>query len=429
MKLSDLIENPDNPQTVTDEDFAKLVESLREDAVMLEVRPVAFVTDYVSPISGESFAGRRVILDGCKRHRALVAIHGSDAELSDRYFKDLTSFPPEARRRWIVKANVQTGDWDVDKLLKLYSSDELSDLLASDEFEELIGKLEEPTTEGQTDADAVPEVSKDPRSRCGSVYQLGRHRVMCGDSTKAEDVKKLMGGGLADMILTDPPYNVNYGDGSEEKRVNSRPWTRYKKHKPIAGDNFKTDEEFAEKLLRPAMKNLFDFAKDCCAYYMTMPQSGTHMMMMMMMKECGWQVKHELIWVKNAPVLSRADYNYQHEPIMYGWKKTHKFVGGGDYHTSSIWPFDRPHKSEEHPTMKPVPLWVNMIKNSSEEGDTVLDLFGGSGTTAIACEQTSRRAMVMEFETCYVDVIRRRWAEFVYGEGCDWEKLTPEVKA
>ena len=422
--LGNFVENPDNPSIASDADIERLAGKLKRVPLGLTAMRIAYVTDR------PDFKGKSVVISGNKRLRVLKRAYGENGTVPADWFADVTAMSEAERHEFIVTANVSDGSWDVDKLLAQYDRSELGELMPDDDLSALLEGVQDDSgeTEGQTDADAVPETPEEPKSKRGCVYRLGRHRVMCGDSTSAEDVAKLMGGCMADLVVTDPPYNVNYVDGSEEKRVNSKHWVGYKRHKPIAGDNFATDEEFAEKLLKPAMTNLFNFSKDSCSYYMSMPQGGTHMMMMMMMmKEVGWQVKHEMIWVKNAPVLSRADYNYQHEPISYGWKKTHKFYGGGDFHTTSVWPFDRPSRSDDHPTMKPVALWVNMIKNSSAENDVVLDLFGGSGTTVIACEQTKRCARAMESETCYVDVIRRRWAEFVYGEGCDWESYTPEA--
>jgi site-specific DNA-methyltransferase (adenine-specific) len=134
------------------------------------------------------------------------------------------------------------------------------------------------------------------------------------------------------------------------------------------------------------------------------------------------------MWLKSQPTFSmgRLDYDYKHEPICYGWKKTHRFFGKGEF-TKSVWEFDKPSQSKLHPTMKPVALVVNAMLNSSRKGEVVLDAFGGSGTTMIAAEQTGRKARLMELDTHYCDVIRRRWAEFVHGEGCDWERLTPKV--
>lgn len=175
-----------------------------------------------------------------------------------------------------------------------------------------------------------------------------------------------------------------------------------------------TDEEIGKTLWKPAFENLYAVAKDSAPIYVTMPQGGTHMMMMMMMiAESGWKVKHELIWVKNAPTFSmnRLDYDYQHEPIMYGWKKSHEWFGNGAMN-KSIWNIDKPHKSGLHPTMKPIELIVNAILNSSKKGDTIIDAFGGSGSTMIAAEQTDRNCFMMEMDTHYCDVIIDRWEQF-----------------
>lgn len=251
--------------------------------------------------------------------------------------------------------------------------------------------------------DDVPEADEEhePTVKLGDIWQLGRHRLMCGDSTDKATVEKLMNGDKADMVFTDPPYNVDYeGKGKEKLKIQN--------------DHFETDEECGEKLWLPAFQNMRAVSKDCCAYYCCMPQGGTHMMMMMMMK-ADWQVKHEIIWKKQSIVLNRADYNYQHEPILYGWNKTHKFYGKGKYHTTSVWEYDRPTKSKEHPTMKPIELICEALQNSSVKNNIVLDIFGGSGSTLIACEQLDRICYTMELDPKYCDVIIKRW-EALTGE-------------
>ncbi len=262
-------------------------------------------------------------------------------------------------------------------------------------------------------------------SKVGEIYYLGNHRLMCGDATKAEDVEKLMDGNKADMVFTDPPYAVNYG--ADQDILNKKSGNKFRLiARPIVGDNL-TAEECSEKIWRPAFKNMYEVAKDDCSFYMTMCQGGDQMMMMMMMMSEHWQIKHELIWVKSSPVFSmgRLDYDYQHEPILFGWKKKHNFYGAGKF-VKSIWEIPKPSKSDLHPTMKPIELIVNAIQNSSKQDDIVLDLFGGSGSTLIACEQTNRVCYMMEIDPRYVDVIRKRWAKFVYPDkwGTNWEKLT-----
>ena len=236
------------------------------------------------------------------------------------------------------------------------------------------------------------------RTKKGDVWLLGSHRLICGDSTDVNRVRELTNGLKVNLFLTDPPYNVDY-DALDSRET-------------ILNDNFETDEEAGEKLWLPAFENALSVAEDDCSVYCFMPQGSTHMMMMMMMMKAGWQVKHELIWRKQSIVLNRADYNYQHEPILFGWNKKHKFYGKGVYSTTSVWDFDRPTKSKEHPTMKPIKLLCEVLLNSSKEGDVVLDLFGGSGSTLIACEELNRKCLMMELDEHYCDVIINRWENY-----------------
>jgi DNA modification methylase len=267
--------------------------------------------------------------------------------------------------------------------------------------------------------DEVPEVTEEAVSVLGEVYQLGRHRVMCGDSTKIEDVEKLMDGKKADMVFTDPPYGVDYEEKNNEVLGN-------KSYSKISNDGLKGDGLL--QFFREAFSNISLSIKDGAAYYFTAPQGGDQMMMMMMMmKEVGIPCRHELIWIKPSPVFSmnRLDYDYQHEPILYGWKGSHQFFGNGQ-HTKSIWHVDR-ESDKSHPTMKPVALVANAISNSSKGGDLVIDLFLGSGSTLIACEQTNRTCYGMELDPKYVDVIRKRYAKFI-GKEQEWQTATPALQ-
>lgn len=331
----------------------------------------------------------------------------------------------DEKRRKLALADNATSDsssWDVDALKADWEPEELDEWGVEGVWED-----EPEPVSGETEPDAVPDVAEDEPtvSVRGKVYQLGEHRLMCGDSTSADDVAKLMQGEKADMVFTDPPYNVAIGD--KNKYLNEANGSR-SIEKNIAGDAGMTDEECGRTLWLPAFTRLLENAKDCCAIYVTMPQGGTHMMMMMM-HEAGWQVKHELIWVKSSPTFSmgRLDYDYQHEPIVYGWNKTHKSPRKGKFN-KSIWEIAKPQKCNLHPTMKPIELIENALLNSSDISDVIIDLFGGSGSTLIACEQTKRKARLMELDEHYCDVIRKRWAEFVHGEGCNWEMLTPEAE-
>ena len=311
----------------------------------------------------------------------LIAGHGRVAAAKQIGLKSVPcvfveGLTEEQRRAYILADNKLTelGEWDMELVNE--ELEELADL----DFDITITGFELPEDEDQHEA-SEDDYNGNPetRSKPGDLWQLGDHRLMCGDSTDVAAVDELMGGVKSDLYLTDPPYNVDYTDGHDNERK-------------ILNDNFETDEECGEKLWLPAFHNALVHSKDCCSVYCFMPQGGTHMvMMMMMMMKAGWEVKHELIWRKQSIVLNRADYNYQHEPFLYGWNKTHKFYGKGKFKNTSVWEFDRPTKSKEHPTMKPVELLGEILLNSTKEGDTVLDTCGGSGSTLIAGEQPGRK--------------------------------------
>ena len=298
--------------------------------------------------------------------------------------------------------------WDFEKLEL-----ELADLPELD-MREFGFDLSETNLEEEPEIveDDVPE-EVETRCKPGDIWQLGNHRLICGDSTDPEVVGKLMDGKLADMVFTDPPYNVAIGSKNAVLNKLNHDKKGHRIEQDIEGDKGMSDTEIGEKLWKPAFQNMADNAKDDCSIYVTMPQGGTHMMMMMMMADASWQVKHELMWLKNQPTFSmgRLDYDYMHEPIMYGWKKTHNFYGLGKFN-KSVWQIDKPRESKLHPTMKPIELIVNALMNSTKEDNIVLDVFGGSGSTLIACEQTGRRCYMCELDPHYVDVIINRWENF-----------------
>lgn len=311
---------------------------------------------------------------------------------------DLTD---EQRREYAILHNktAELSSWDFDLLAEDIGELDFSGF-------DIDWGLPADVEETEIVEDEAPEVDEEhePICKLGDIWQLGRHRLICGDSTDRATVERLMDGAKADMVFTDPPYNVDYSsknaflnEADEGNRI----------EKNIAGDFGYTDKECGEKLWKPAFQNMRDNAKDCCSIYVTMPQGGAHMMMMMMCA-ASWQVKHELIWVKNNHVLGRTDYFYKHEPILYGWAKTHKFYGKGEFN-KSVWEIDKPSKSDLHPTMKPIRLIANALQNSSKENDLIIDFFGGSGSTLIACEQLNRVCYMAELDPKYCDVIIKRW--------------------
>lgn len=254
--------------------------------------------------------------------------------------------------------------------------------------------------------DFDPDDVTESTCQLGDVWQLGNHRLMCGDSTKEEDCVSLIDNNKIDLFFTDPPYGVSYADKNAFLNAIS-PANRIQT--PIDNDH-KSIVEMKELWLKSFI-NALNASKKGASYYICSPQGGELMMMMMMILQAGWELKHTIIWVKNNHVLGRSDYNYKHEPIIYGWKESgHKFYSKGS--EVSVWEIDKPHKSDLHPTMKPIELCSRAIKNSSINDENVLDLFGGSGSTLIACEQLQRNCYMMELDPHYCDVIIKRWEDF-----------------
>ena len=253
-----------------------------------------------------------------------------------------------------------------------------------------------------------------PVSKRGEVYALGPHRLMCGDSTSAEDVGVLMGGASADLLCSDPPYGVSYASKNEFLN-NADKGNR--NQTPIANDHMTETETHA--LWVGSMTLACDAMRPGAAYYVTGPQGGDLLLLLLALRDAGLKLKHMLIWAKNNHVLGRCDYHYKHEPIIYGWKEGagHKFYGG--HSEVSLWEINKPHKSELHPTMKPVDLAERAIKNSTIKGETVYDPFLGSGTTLIAAARQGRRCYGMEITPAYCDVVRKRWGDYARSAGID----------
>lgn len=278
-------------------------------------------------------------------------------------------------------------------------------------------ELDVPCGEESTDETSVcedewdGETPADTKVKTGDVYRLGRHRLAVGSTADEAAVTRLMNGELANMVFTDPPYGVAIGSKNQMLDNVCGPGGRQKEN--IAGDTM-SEEELHEMLLA-AMKNIRGACREDASYYVTSPQGGS-LGLMMMMQEAGLKVRHMLIWRKSSPTFSvgRLNYEYQHEPIFYTWTKKHIWYGKGKFKTS-VWDVEKPRKCDLHPTMKPLALIENALLNSTQEGDLVLDGFGGSGSTLIACEQLGRRCCTMEIDPKYAQVIIDRW-EALTGE-------------
>ncbi len=252
------------------------------------------------------------------------------------------------------------------------------------------------------DDDFDPEPREGECLENGSLWQLGQHRLLVGDATVPEDVARLMGEDTADLLLTDPPYGVDYaGKTLDEGRT-----TNCMK---IMNDNF-TGNGFFEFLLN-AFSNAKDFMRGGAPFYIWHPDGDPALEFREALREIDLPVRQCLVWVKDHLVLSRQDYHWQHEPCLYGWKPGADHTWRSDRKQSTVMEFDRPVRSLEHPTMKPVKLFAYQIGNSTLQGDIVLDLFAGSGTTIIACEELSRKARCMEKDGRYAAVIIRRWED------------------
>lgn len=252
------------------------------------------------------------------------------------------------------------------------------------------------TTEGLTDEDAVPDVPEEPETKPGDVWVLGRHRLMCGDSTSIDAVERLMDGRKADMWLTDPPYNVAY-EGKTKDALTIK--------------NDKMDDSGFRQFLCDSYIAADAVMKPGAVFYIWHADSEGYNFRGAA-KDAGWTVRQCLIWKKQTMVMGRQDYHWRHEPCLYGWKDGAGHLWATDRKQTTILEFDRPSRSAEHPTMKPVELFEYQMLNNTKGSDAILDSFGGSGTTVIAAEKNGRDAFLMELDPKYCDVIKKRWEDF-----------------
>jgi site-specific DNA-methyltransferase (adenine-specific) len=299
----------------------------------------------------------------------------------------------EQRREYAIahNATAELSEWDLDVL-----PDELAELDLSD-FDFDFG-IEDEEEETEIVEDEAPEVDEDaePIAKLGDIWQLGRHRLMCGDSTSIDDVEKLMGGQLADMLLTDPPYNVAYEGKTKD-------------HLTIQNDSM--DNDSFRQFLRDAFTSADTVMKKGAVFYIWHADSEGYNFRGACF-DIGWKVRQCLVWNKNSMVMGRQDYHWKHEPCLYGWKEGASHLWASDRKQTTVIDYQRPTKADIHPTMKPVGLFDYQIKNNTKGGDVVLDLFNGSGTTIMACEQNGRVARCMELDPRYVDACVKRWENF-----------------
>lgn len=407
---------PENPREMTEMEYRKLIKSLKRDSKYTAV----------SELKLYPYEGRWVAIGGNMRLRAMREL-GWKQVIGKPLPADTDT---ETLTRWILLDNANFGKWDFDKLANQYSTDLLNDLCIEIPPQPDAEDEEEAKDDNCDPSELMP---KTPESKLGDIYQLGGHRLIVGDSTKPEYLNALMEDEMADCIITDPPYNVNY-EGSNGKKIEN--------------DNMSDDNFF--NFLISAFSVANDHLKAGGAFYIW-HADGSGNAFRSAAKHIGWQVRQCIIWNKNGFVLGRQDYHWKHEPCLYGWKDgaAHYFTGNrslstvmeqlqdlelmtkdelkefikkifdGSQIATSVIDENKPLRNSEHPTMKPVPLIGRLIKNSSRYGDIILDMFGGSGTTLIAAEQLGRKCRMVEFDPVYADVIVKRWEEYT-GEKAEY---------
>lgn len=371
LNINDIISYDNNPR--------------RNDVAVAAVKESIKQCGYVAPIIVDE---NNVILAGHTRHKALKGLKRKEADVLR-----ISGLTDEQKRKYRLLDNKtnELAEWDFDLL-----GAELEGL----DFGGFDFGFELPAMAEDTEIIEVetPEVNEAelPTAKLGDVWQLGRHRLMCGDSTIVDNVKKLVGGDQVDLLLTDPPYGVDYvGKTKEALKIKN---------------DAKSDDEFID-FLAGAFNAADVVMKPGAVFYIWHADSKAYVFRMAC-QMTGWEVRQVLIWVKNTMVLGRQDYQWKHEPCLYGWKEGAGHLWASDRKQTTVLNFDRPTVNKEHPTMKPIALFDYQIKNNTKGGDLVLDLFGGSGTTIMACEQNGRRACVMEHDPKYVDVIIKRWEQF-----------------
>lgn len=428
-KLNELVAADYNPRkalTPEDSEYQKIKRSIEEFG-------------YVDPIIINEDG---TIIGGHQRCTVLKDLGYEEVDVV------VVSLDKQREKALNIALNKITGEWDELKLKDLLLDLDLGDYDISltgfeqEDLAELVDNLavEPEAMDDDFDGEAVLEDIVEPKTRLGDVWKLGRHRLMCGDSTSQEDVATLMKGEMADLIITDPPYNVNYGDKAD--MLDTYLQKGHRNNSRIKNDNM--DNESFYSFMLQIYQSAYEFMRDGAAIYVFHAESTGHIFRQAFL-DAGLKLAQCLIWEKNAFVLGRQDYQWRHEPCLYGWKEgaAHYFINDKtqdtvileddvdfesmkkadliayieDMHrkykdqTSVIYE-NKPTRNDIHPTMKPVTLIGRLMSNSSKSGWNVLDLFGGSGSTLMAAEQLGRTAFLMELDEKFCDVIVKRWEEY-----------------
>lgn len=350
---------------------------------------------YVEPVIWNKATGR--VVGGHQRLKVLIDMGITEVDCV------VVEMDEEKEKALNIALNKISGDWDNDKLALLISDLQGADFdvsLTGFDPEEIDDLFKDATKDGVSDDDfdVDAELKKPTMTKAGDLWMLGNHRLVCGDSTKADTCELLMGDRLANLVITDPPYNVNY-EGSAGK---------------IKNDNME-NEAFYQFLYDAFTNTEKVMAEDASIYVFHADTEGLNFRRAF--ADAGFYLSGTCIWKKQSLVLGRSPYQWQHEPCLFGWKKNGKHQWYADRKQTTIWEFDKPKKNGDHPTMKPVPLIAYPIMNSSMSNCIVLDPFGGSGSTLIACDQTKRICCTVELDEKYCDVIVKRYIEQVGSSG------------
>jgi DNA modification methylase len=356
--------NPENPRFIKDDKFKKLVKSLTDFPEMADVRPIVVNKEMV-------------IIGGNMRYKAMKEAGWKQVPI------EVVDWDEEKQKEFVIKDNLGFGQWAWDELANNWDAEKLMDWgMDIPDFE-----VKE---EAQEDNYEIPdEIQTD--IVLGDLFEIGEHRLLCGDSTDSDQVARLMNGEKADMVFTDPPYNVDYGNSNNPQH----------KSRTILNDK-KNDKDWDE-FVRGYMTNLLLFTNGNLYISMSDKELGH---MQLMFEECGGRWASFIIWVKDRLILSGKDYHSRHETILYGWnEKAENRLRVEDRKQDDVWEIKRPTSSELHPTMKPIELIERMLNNSSRQGMNILDLFLGSGSTMVASHQLKRKCYGMELDPKYCQVI------------------------
>jgi DNA modification methylase len=389
VELARLREWSENPRTIRAERLTALKRAMLEDRAMLWARPLLHLPD------GTVFAGNMRLR--AARELGWDTIPALEVELS-----------PDEAHVWALRDNNAYGEWDEPALAEILAglADRGLDValagFADRDLDRILAHLEPPV-----DPDDAPELDAGPpRSKLGDVYELGRHRLLCGDATDPDALASLFMDRRASCVWMDPPYGVDYV-GKTKRKLRIR-----------------NDNEGAGELLRGALEAVSGYLVESAPFYICAPGGPMGTRFRLALENTEWRLHQTLVWVKQAIVLGRLDHQPQHEEILYGWSPGAARPGRGRHaasrwqggnNVSSVFFCDRPSRSEVHPTMKPVGLIEAQLVNSTRRDEWVVDLFAGSGSTLIACEKAGRRCFAVEVDPSYCDVIRRRYEEYADG--------------